>query len=313
MKVGIVGAGAVGGFFGGQLQKAGHDVTFLARGQHLKAMQENGLLIHANEQTMKIESEFTNELSRLSEAELILFCVKSMDTEETAHQLLPIVKQDAYILTLQNGVENEEILSNVFGKERVFSSATYIQASLQEPGVIKQAGPFHLEIGELCTSSVGMAKQVAELLNASGIRTKHSSEIMENKWKKYIWNATFNPLSAALGVNVGEILDNEDLRLIAERMCKEVIKVAQKHGIQVHDSLQESLFMQTQQIARGHKTSMLQDRINGKKMELESISGYVVRKGKELDVPVPTSETIYHILKHIETANKPLPYAESVL
>jgi 2-dehydropantoate 2-reductase len=125
----------------------------------LKAMQENGLIVYANHNATIIKSGFTDKLSELSEADLILFCVKSMDTEDMAHQLLSLLKKDACILTMQNGVDNEEALSKVFGKERVFSSATYVQAALQEPGAIKQNGDFHLVIGELSPSSADIAKK----------------------------------------------------------------------------------------------------------------------------------------------------------
>lgn len=303
MKIGIMGAGAIGAFFGSLLQRAGHDVIFLARGEHLRRMQENGLIVHTDHHTTRIEGVFTDEFSSLNEADLILFCVKSTDTEETARRLLPVLKKDAYILTMQNGVDNEEVLSKVFGKERVFSSATYVQAGLQEPGVIKQIGDFRLVIGELARESVNTAQQIETLLNGAGIHTKHSSEIMNNKWKKYIWNVTFNPLSAVMGVNVGEILDNEHLRIIAEKICIEVISVAQKQGVHVAGALREKMF-ENARIARNHKTSMLQDRINGRKMELESICGYAVRKGKELKVPVPTIETVYHALKYLEANNQ---------
>src|SRR5690625_5090079 len=123
MQIGIAGAGAVGCFFGGLLQQAGHKVTFVARGKHLKELQKNGLTINKDEDILHIDRTFTDNLIDLSECELILFCVKSNDTERMAKQLLPVINKNALILTMQNGVDNEEVLCNIFGSDREIGRA----------------------------------------------------------------------------------------------------------------------------------------------------------------------------------------------
>src|SRR5699024_1357396 len=125
-KIGIAGAGAVGCFFGGLLQQDDHKVTFVARGKHLEALQKNGLTINRDEDVLHIDRTFTDELIELSECELILFCVKSNDTERMAKQLLSVINENALILTMQNGVDNEVVLCNIFGSHRVLSAATYV-------------------------------------------------------------------------------------------------------------------------------------------------------------------------------------------
>lgn len=302
MKIGIMGAGAVGAFFGSVLHKAGHEVTFIARGQHLKAMRENGLTVKSDQEIMKVEGIFSGDPASLSDSDIVLICVKSNDTEETAKNLKNVLREDTYILTLQNGVDNEEILADIFGKNRVFSCATYVQAAVQEPGVIQQNGEFSLVVGELESSALESAQEIAAALKDSGIFAKHSSTILYNKWKKYIWNVTFNPLSAAMEASTGDILDQPNLRALAEKICAEVISVGEKLGYEFSSYFKENIFPNAEQ-ARNHQTSMLQDRLNGKKMEIESLCGYVVRKSRELNMSVPTIETIYHILKYIESSD----------
>lgn len=300
MKIGIMGAGAVGAFFGSVLHKAGHEVTFIARGKHLKAMRENGLTVKSNQDIMKVEGIFSDDPAALSDSDIVLVCVKSNDTEETAKSLKNVLREDTYILTLQNGVDNEEILSDIFGKNRVFSCATYVQAAVEAPGVIQQSGEFSLVVGELDSTALATAQEIAATLKDSGIFAKHSSTILYNKWKKYIWNVTFNPLSAAMEASTGDILDQTNLRTLAEKVCAEVISVGEKQGYQFSSYFTENIFPNAEQ-ARNHQTSMLQDRLNGKKMEVESLCGYVVRKAREHDITVPTIETLYHILKFIES------------
>ena len=304
MKVGIMGAGAIGAFIGSVLQQSGHEVTFIARGQHLEAIKKNGLIIEANQEVYKVDGKFSNDPSALSESDLVLFCVKSNDTEETGNRLKNLIKNEANILILQNGVDNEEYLSNIFGTERVFSCATYIQSSILKPGTVKQIGEVNLVIGELMPTAMNTAQKIAVMFNDSGINTRHSTKIMNSKWKKYIWNVTFNPLSAAFGVSVGEILDQKNLLAIAKKINSEVISLAKIQGYHISKSFIDNMFLNTDsENVRNHKTSMLQDRLNGKQMEIESLCGYPVRKGKELGVLVPTIETIYHMLLYIERSD----------
>lgn len=297
MKIGIVGTGAVGGYFGACLSRAGNDVVFLARGQNLQVMKSSGeISIESDQGDFTATGVFTDQYDALADCELILFCVKATATKEVATQLAPIIKNEATILTLQNGVDNEEVLAELFGARRVLSAATYIQANLKAPGVVKQIeNPPKLVIGAL-KPELTKVQEVSELINAAGIICHVSSNIVKIKWKKLLWNVTFNPLSALIETKVGVILDDEGLRRTAERICSEAIAVGRKAGVPLDEINDHQLIMENQS-ARNHETSMLQDKRNGKPMEIESICGFVVRKGKELGVDTPVLETIYSILK----------------
>ncbi|MEJ8765533.1 2-dehydropantoate 2-reductase [Oceanobacillus sp. HCA-5259] len=299
MKIGVVGAGAVGGFFGLLLQRAGNQVTFIARGPHLKAMQRDGLLIKRGTTSLSVNGRFSDDLQDLLDCELILFCIKSNDTEQMAKELLPILSEEANVLTLQNGVDNEMVLTQIFGKERTFSCATYIQAAVEQPGVIKQDGRVKLVIGELNYSSTEKCSELVSIFQNAGIDAKHSRNILARKWKKLLWNITFNPLSAISTARVGDILDNEELRKTAEFICQEAIEVAIRTGIKLDREETVTAIFAGGERARAHNPSMLQDRLNGKPMEVEAICGYVVRKARELEVKVPTLQMSYSILNHL--------------
>ncbi|WP_052343569.1 ketopantoate reductase family protein [Bacillus massiliigorillae] len=301
MKFGIVGTGAVGGYFGGHLSKAGNDVLFLARGNHYEQMKKEGLKIESEKGDFVVQKSFTNDYQSFSDVDYVFICVKSIHTKEVAEALLPIIKPEAIILTLQNGVDNEEILVQYFGQERVLSVSTFIQASIAAPGVIKQSGSNpRLILGVLDQQAFHHVEKLVNLFTDAGVNAKISHEIVKIKWQKLLWNVAFNPLSAATETKVGEIMANEDLLKISQSMCQEAMTVADKLGISIENKIYEGIY-QNSNIAGQHNTSMLQDKLNKKPMEIESICGYVVRKGKEVNSPTPVLETMYQLLKFIQS------------
>jgi 2-dehydropantoate 2-reductase len=302
MKIGVVGTGAVGGYFGGLLSKNGNEVVFLARGKNFEVMKKEGLFINSERESFKVHQYFTDQLSSFSDVDLVLFCLKSNATKEVAEKLLPYLKKDALILTLQNGVDNEEVLSEIFGANRVLSAAAYIQTSVIKEGVVQQIGrPPQLVIGAVDERKQDVAGEIASLFNKANIQTFVSKHIMEVKWKKLLWNVTFNPLSALLQISVGNILDHPELNQTAQTICKEAITVAQKIGMRINDDFYQEIF-ERGKFAKEHKTSMLQDRLRGKKMEIESICGHIIKKGKEFQVETPALETVYRLLKYIDSS-----------
>lgn len=298
MKIGIVGTGAVGGYYGGLLKKAGNDVVFFARGENLGVLKEKGLTIIREGEHFHVSSSFTDQYESFATVDLLLFCVKSPATEEVAEKLLPQLKKDCLIMTLQNGVDNEEILSSLFGEKRILSAAAYIQVSVKEPGVVKQMGvPPKLVIGALDNCLAAKVKEISTLFNSSNIETIPSSKILEMKWKKLLWNVTFNPLTALSESTVGAIYEDNGLFTIAKSICHEATEVARRLGFAIDENFGEVIFAQGQ-LARNHQTSMLQDKHNGRAMELESICGYIINKGKQLNVSTTALETIYHLLNY---------------
>ncbi|WP_079527623.1 ketopantoate reductase family protein [Halobacillus hunanensis] len=296
MRIGVAGAGAVGSYFGSMLEQAGYPVTFLARGAHLAAMQKHGLVIDGDSADVYSTKTFTDDIEDLAASDLILFSVKSNDTARMAEQLLPILQDDALILTMQNGVDNEEILEATFGRDRLLSAATYVQAFLEAPGKVRQRGRVKLLIGELDSTASSACEEVIETFQAAGVDAVHSGQILKRKWDKLLWNVTFNPLAAASGAKVGQILDDPSLRKTAAAISSEVINVAVAAGIAVEPEPTTSKIFSNAVYARNHQTSMLQDRLQGKRMEVESMCGFIVRKAEELGLEVPTLQSIYSTL-----------------
>ncbi len=296
MRIGIAGAGAVGSYFGSMLEQAGHPVTFLARGSHLTAMQKHGLVIDGDGAEAHSTKTFTDNIEDLAASELILFCVKSNDTARMAEQLLPLLQGDALVLTMQNGVDNEETLEAAFGRDRVLSAATYVQAFLEAPGKVRQQGRVKLLIGELDSIAENACARVIDAFQTAGIDAVHSGQILKRKWDKLLWNVTFNPLAAASGARVGQILDNPPLRKTAEAISSEAIGVAVAAGIAVEPDPTISKIFSNAEYARSHQTSMLQDRLQGKRMEVESMCGFIVRKAEEHGLEVPALQSIYSTL-----------------
>lgn len=300
MKIGVAGAGAVGSLFGGMLSNAGYDVTFLARGNHLEAMQEKGLTLEGSDRSFeKVEEHFTDHMADLSDSDVVLFCFKSNDTKKMGEELKSHLKSGTVIITLQNGVDNEEVLSDIFGKERVISAATYVQSKIVEPGHIRQEGRIRLVIGGLDSSLHETCSTIVEGFDKAGIDIKQTDKIMERKWKKLLWNVTFNPLSALMSVRVGEVLDDKHLRETANNVCKESINVAKAINLDIDKEKTLETVFYNATYAKAHRTSMLQDRLNNKEMEIESMCGYIIQKGNELNVSTPTLEAIYQMLKFI--------------
>ncbi|MDQ1146346.1 2-dehydropantoate 2-reductase [Bacillus sp. SORGH_AS 510] len=298
MKIGIAGTGAVGGYFGALLKRAGNEVIFLARGKNLERMKEKGLTVESEVETLTVEGIFTDNYEKFTDIDLLLFCVKSTDTVKVAEQFSPFLKPTCFIMTLQNGVDNEEILSQFFGQERVLSAATYIQAMVSDTGMVKQIGvPPRLVIGALDSHLSEKVNDITAVFNAANIITYPSSNILNIKWKKLFWNVTFNPLTALMEVKVGAIYDDEGLYQTALSICKEAIAVANAVGMDIEEDFYETIFAQGN-LAREHHPSMLQDKWNGKALEIESICGFIVKKGREVKVDTPVLETIYHLLTY---------------
>ncbi|MBO8173426.1 MAG: 2-dehydropantoate 2-reductase [Bacillaceae bacterium] len=300
MKIGIAGTGAVGGYTGGILSRTGCEVIFLTRGRHDQVMRQKGLRIETEKEGLiHVEQTFTDRPEDLRDADLVLFCVKSRDTRPLADVLAQVVRRDAMIVTLQNGVDQEETLAALFGKKRVLSAAAYLQVYIKEPGVVKQIGndPFFV-MGALDASRHEVAKQWADRLNRAGLTVTWTPHIMQEKWKKLIWNVTFNPLTAAVEAPVSHLLDHPGLRSVAESICKEAIHVAQKEGIPIDEHFADNILAAGER-ARGHKTSMLQDRLQGKPMEIDAICGHIVRRGEAHGVHTPVLNTVYQMLKYV--------------
>ncbi len=290
-----MGAGAVGGYFGALLARAGIETTFVARGAHLEAVREQGLLVKSPQGDFHVPAQAVADPREAGAADLVLFCVKSYDTEGAARAVAAALTGAAAVLSLQNGVENEGVLGRIVGEGRVLPGVAYVSAAVEGPGVIRHMAEGSLAFGEADGSASDRAKAIEAVFRRAGIKAVLSDNIWGLKWAKLAWNATFNTLNALVGGTFDRIGTDEALLSVGERAMREIAGVAAAAGVRFPE----------QAIARGlawarqaHpiKTSTLQDLEAGRRLELDALTGTVVRKASALGVPVPTVATLHALL-----------------
>ena len=298
MKILIVGAGAVGGYFGGLLAKGGEDVTFIAKGKHLKTIQEKGLSVKSINGDFNIKVKAIERPVDTEKYDLIIFAVKSYGLHDACNTINNSVKNNTTIMSLLNGVDSEEIIGNFFGADKVIGSVAFIGSQILEPGLISHTASGMITIGEL---NGVKSKRCEEILNAFErvkIPIKLSENIQKDIWAKMVWNTGFNAITALTGSLVSDVLSIPESRKIAEMAMKETVEVANEKGIKLSDDLVEKTISKTLK-AGAIKTSMLQDRENGKIMEIDSLNGAIVRLGHKMNVSIPVNETLYGAIKVI--------------
>jgi 2-dehydropantoate 2-reductase len=298
VKILIVGAGAVGGYFGGLLAKGGEDATFIARGEHLKAIQERGLSVKSINGDFNIKIKAVERLSSVEKYELIIFAVKSYDLPDACNIVNNSVKDDTIIMSLLNGVDSEEIIGNIFGAEKVIGSVAFIGSQILEAGVISHTASGMITIGELNGTKSKRCELIFKIFEKAKIPIKLSDNIQKDIWSKMVWNTGFNAITALTGSLVSDVLSIPESKKIVEMAMGETVEVADKKGIRLSDDLIENTISRTSK-AGEIKTSMLQDRENGKIMEIDSLNGAIVRLGREMNISVPVNETLYGAVKVI--------------
>jgi 2-dehydropantoate 2-reductase len=299
MRVAVMGAGAVGGYFGARVAASGVDVTFIARGEHLKAMQKNGLRIKSIQGNLEIHSEFISSSDQIAPVDLVLFAVKSQDTEEAARSLAPFMGRKTAVLSLQNGVDNTDKIARLWGGGRSLAGVAYIAARVSAPGMIEHNGAGRIVLGSLHTGGQENARSVHSILARAQIPCDISSDIRAELWKKLAWNAPFCALSCLLHMTVGDILGSASLKAMVRGCIEEVRDAALCRGIDLLPSTaQEALSFST--TLRDVKPSMLQDLEAGKPLEHEALNGIVVKILQQSGKRAPINEILYAALKYID-------------
>jgi 2-dehydropantoate 2-reductase len=295
-----MGAGAVGGYFGALLYRGGLDVTLIARGRHLEAIQASGLRIKSAQGDLTVPAKAVGDPGAVGPVDLILFCVKSYDTESAAHQCLPMVQEGTAVLSLQNGLDNEERIAMVVGGEKVLGGVAYIGAGVSEPGVIVHTAEGRIVFGEMRGGISERVQRLEQTFRDVGFPAELSSNIQAILWGKLCWNAAFNALNTLVGGDVRVLVERPETRRLARQVMEEVRAVAIANGVLLSADLAERLLAWTDAAAGAMKTSTRQDLEAGKRLEVEALNGVVVRKGEAAGVPTPLNFTLYALLKAID-------------
>jgi 2-dehydropantoate 2-reductase len=298
MRIAVIGAGGVGGAFGAALAKGGSDVTFLARGAHLKAMQEHGLKVLGPRGDIHLQStKATDDPAAIGPVDVVLFCVKLWDVESAGAAIRPLVGKATAVIPLQNGIDASERLIPILGKEAVMGGVAQISATIAEPGVIRQTGTFmRLVFGELDGRPSARGAAFHAACQAGGFDSTNSNEIIVALWEKFVLLATNSSVVSLTRLPFGKLHDPEVFALF-EKAIPEVAAVGRARGVKLAPDLEERLLKATRGFPPDMMPSMAVDLLRGNKLELSWLGGKVVALGRELKVPTPTYDVMYAALK----------------
>jgi 2-dehydropantoate 2-reductase len=297
-RIAVVGAGAVGGYFGGLLARAGAPVVMIGRPAFVEAVKKNGLFLDTLQFQESVRVEASTELEQVRGAEIVLFCVKTTDNAATAQSLKPLLAPNALLISMQNGVDNVEQL-RAAGLDAL-PSVVYVAASVPEPGRIKHVGRGDLVIGPENEKT----KRIAELFTRASIPCRISGNIDGELWTKLIWNCALNAVSALGQAKYGRISTSADAWKVVESAVCEVLAVAKAAGVHLPGledpkaAIAGALKIATQM--SGAVSSTGQDLSRGKRTEIDSLNGFIARRGATLGVPTPVNQTLYALVKLAE-------------
>jgi 2-dehydropantoate 2-reductase len=299
-KIAVIGAGAVGGYFGGMLARAGAPVVMIGRAPFAEAVNKNGLLLDTLQFKERVRVDAATEMEAARGAEIVLFCVKTTDTAETTRALAPLLDPNAVAISLQNGVDNAEQIRAASGIDAL-GAVVYVAASVPQDGSIKHVGRGDLVIGPRNVRT----ERIAALFERAGVPCRISQNIEGELWTKLTWNCALNAVSALGRAKYGQIAANEDARKVVEQIVHEVLAVAR--AANVHPPGLEDLkvaFAAALKVASQMSealSSTAQDMLRNKRTEIDSLNGYISRRGAALGVPTPVNHALYTLVKLAES------------
>jgi 2-dehydropantoate 2-reductase len=299
MRVAVVGAGGVGGYFGARLAQAGHDVAFIARGRHLAAIREHGLRVQSACGDIDLQRPaVTDDPSRLAPVDAILFAVKLWDTEEAARQIAPLVERGGVVIPFQNGVESMQRIGAVVGAERVLGGTAHIAASIGEPGLIVHVGTMQrVRIGAPRGELPGAARSVLAALKERGVDADVAPDIVRALWEKFAFLVALSGLTTAARAPIGVIRADADMRAVFEAAMTEVWAVGRARGVALADDYVAAQMRFADGLPHEMKASMLHDLTLGNRLEAPWLGGAVVRMGREAGVPTPVNAALCAAVK----------------
>jgi 2-dehydropantoate 2-reductase len=302
MKVAIMGTGGVGGYYGGLLAKQGHEVTFIARGIHLQAIQSHGLQVKSIFGDFQVNpARATDDPAQVGPVDLVLFLTKAYHTNQASQAIKALVGQETTVLSLQNGIDAVDRIGSVVGREHMLAGATWLSSAVEAPGVIKQVSQFRrVVLGELDGQVTARAQAVHKAFQDTGITAEFSENILKVLWTKFVFISAASSLGSLTRLPMGDYRVVPETRAMIASLMNEVKGVARAQGVTLdEDVVQKSLdFMDN--AAHHIKASMQLDVEAGRRSELESMVGVIGRKGRESGVPTPVADFVYASLLPIE-------------
>ncbi len=299
MKIAVMGSGGVGGFFGGRLANAGYDVSFIARGKHLAAMREHGLTIEnpPQDNIHVANVRATDDPASIGPVDLVIVAVKLWDTEAAAKQIRPLVGPHTAVLSLQNGVIKDDILRREFGEQAVMGGVCYVATNISRPGTIHQTGTMQrIVVGEY---GGGRSRRAAELHAAfvkAGVTAELSEDVTKSIWEKYVFLVALSATTTSMRSTLGPIRKNPQTRAFFLDLMREAVAVGRAHGVALPADYAESRLPFADSLPATMTSSMHHDLERGNRLEVEWLSGGVVKLGEEKGVPTPCNRAVCDIL-----------------
>jgi 2-dehydropantoate 2-reductase len=298
MRVLVAGAGGVGGYFGAKLARAGTAVTFLARGPHLAAMRRDGLRVRST-----VDGEFGVKVDAVDDvrggdlADVVLFCVKSFDTETAAVAIRPVVGPDTAVVSLQNGVDNEDTLARVLGAGHAVGGVAYVFASIEAPGVIAHRLGGRVVFGELDGRASPRLERLRDVFVAAGVPAEVVADIRRVLWEKYLMITAQAGTTALTRSPIGVVRSVPETWRLYRLMAEELAALARAEGVRLDGGVVEAVVKVAEGLAPEALSSMYHDLVQGRRLELEALHGRAVRMAERLGVSMPTVFAVYAALK----------------
>ena len=302
MRVAVVGAGAVGCYFGGMLARAGHEVTLIGRPAHVEAIRVSGLRFEALKFDERIRIAASASVEAVRGAELVLFCVKSTDTDAAAAQMAALLEPDALVVSLQNGVDNSERIQAKISQQ-VIPAVVYVATEMAGPGHLKHHGRGDLVIGMLGATQADALTRVKQCFDSAGVQVTLSDNVVGELWAKLVANCAYNAVSAISQLPYGVMIRGAGVRELMRDVAEEALAVARASDVLMVPNMLERVYG----IAKAMPTqysSTAQDLARGKPTEIDHLNGYVVRRGETLGVPTPANRALWALVKLLETKSK---------
>ncbi|NMF90659.1 ketopantoate reductase family protein [Aromatoleum petrolei] len=296
MRIAVMGAGAVGCYYGGMLARAGHEVVLIGRPMHVEAVTRDGLLLDTHEFQERIPVKASTSAEAVRNAQLVLCCVKSTDTADAAAEMALHLSPEAIVLSLQNGVDNAERLQALLGRQ-VGAAVVYVATEMAGPGHVKHHGR-----GELVIAPSDASARLVEMFGAAGVPVDVSDNVVGALWAKLILNCAYNALSAITQLPYGRLVAGESIEDIMRDAVQECLDLAWAEGITVPGDCWDAV-QKIAQTMPAQFSSTAQDLRRGKRSEIDHLNGYVLRRGRALGVPTPVNRVLFGIVKLLEERN----------
>ena len=306
MRIAVMGSGGVGGYFGGQLGRAGEDVAFIARGDHLAALRTSGLTVRS-----RVSGDFTlpvfatDDIASIGPVDLVLLCVKTYDLEAAAARLLPLITSGTMVLPLQNGIDASERLVRILGSTPVLGGVAYVIATRMSPGLIVHLGLNKIVLGEYPSGVSGRIERVRDTIQGAGVTAEVRPDIQVPLWEKFVVLAATGGAMAMTRLPKGPIFDCPETSALLRAVIEEGVAVGRALGIPLPADCVERNWAILAGLDRSARGSMSHDILAGRRLEIEALNGAVVRLGRQAGVPTPLNFAVYAALKPYADGSPP--------